>query len=951
MALSVAPEAGAAQAVADLSSQADLLLRCDLRNDTTALAAAVTLGWQLKAATQAAWMVAPPQAEGAAAQLQQLAERSDSVPLKALAAWAGGIVGLARGELESALAQLDAAAAGWRQSNQGLHAAQVAVARLMPLTLLGRFTDAFDSGHAAEAELMRHGDTQGAAKVALNLGSLAMQRGRYAEAADHYRRASVRFARVNDREHSVMADVGLADARGLEGRLDEAARIYDRAEMRAQRHGLPVLAASAEHGRALLALGAGRHRAALSGLVRARSAYALIEVDHYLIEVERDLADAYLDLNLLPEALTIYGRLIDRLLSQGNAATLPWLQLQRARALARSGRPTAADQGLQAAAAAFAAQDHAAGLALSQLALLELRLSQATGEPDLDALGQQAATMAASMPLALLWRVRLAQACALRLQGRSLEVLQLLQPQVGPWEAVWVPQGRARRWDELGQAHLALGQTHAAADAFERSIEEFEQMQAALPGEEFKLAMLADHLHPYKSRLALALASEPPEEVLAWLDRYRARVLAERLGRGHEQAATSSTIDDDRRAQRARLNWIRRQAQRRAEDGDDDLPPALYEEATQLEQALLEQARRDRLAREEGTLPPSAEGYAQSLDLGALRRRFVGTRALIEYGLNGDELFAAVVAQGRVQVRRQLADWPQVRAHLHRLHYQLDTQRAGSARLHTHAEQLLLRCQTRLQALHQAVWAPLQALMPGVDEVVVVPCDLLQTLPFAALFDGCQWLDERLRITLAPNAALAPPVSVKRAPGRSVVVGEGARLRYMRLEVDAVTAELPEVMVLMDGMASVDAVMAAASDADVLHLACHGEFRGDNPRFSALHLGDGVLSAADIETQRLRAQLVVLSACETGRVPTSAGDEGLGLVRAFQLAGARDVVASLWAVDDEPTAHFMTAFYRHWAQGHGDVGQALQHARAAVRARWPHPFHWAAFNVYARALL
>jgi tetratricopeptide (TPR) repeat protein len=248
----------------------------------------------------------------------------------------------------------------------------VGVARLMPLSLLGRYDEALASGAETEAALTRHGDLQGAAKVALNLGSLAIHRGRHDEAAGHYRRAAVRFARAGDREHSVMADVGLADALGHGSRLDEAARIYDRAGMRARQHGLPVLAAQADHGRAMLALGAGRYRAALAGLVRARAAFERIGVDHYLTEVERDLADAYLDLNLLPEALAIYDRLIDRLQAQDNGATLPWLILQRARAEARAGQAQRSAAGLRKAGELFAAQAHPTGQALARLALLEL---------------------------------------------------------------------------------------------------------------------------------------------------------------------------------------------------------------------------------------------------------------------------------------------------------------------------------------------------------------------------------------------------------------------------------------------------------------------------------------------------------------------------------------------------------------------------------------------------
>lgn len=935
----------------DPIARADALLRTPQPTDHTAEAEAVA--WALKAAVQAAWTVDPPQAAQAQAALQRLAQALGTPTLTALAAWGAGIVGLARGDLLDALQQLDLAARTWLRIDHGLQAAQVGVARLMPLSLLGRYDEALASGADTEAALTRHGDLQGAAKVALNLGSLAIHRGRHDEAAGHYRRAAVRFARAGDREHSVMADVGLADALGHGSRLDEAARIYDRAGMRARQHGLSVLAAQADHGRALLALGAGRYRAALAGLVRARSAFERIGVDHYLTEVERDLADAYLDLNLLPEALAIYDRLIDRLQAQDNGATLPWLILQRARAEARAGQAQRSAEGLRRAGELFAAQAHPTGQALARLALLELCGTLVQTPEDSRTLVDQATAMAATLPPALQWRRMLVQATAWRRLGQPDEALRLLQGEAASAAAGWPPQGQPRLWDEIGRARLALGEPAAAREAFEQAVQLFEQWQAALPGEEFQLAALADHLHPFEARLALSLDHEPPSWVLAWLDRHRARVLGIRLGRGQEDDAPADAADAASRDQRARLHWIRRQARRRAEDGEDDLPAALLDEAARLEQALLEQARRDRLAREEGTLPPGAAArrLGLGLDLGALRRRFVGPRALIEYGLCNDELFAVLVVRGQVHVVRALASWAALKAALHRLHYQLDTLRAGGQRLQPHAEQLMQRCMARLQALYDQLWRPLQPLLAAIDDAVVVPCQALQALPFPALHDGSQWLDERVRITLAPAAALAPVAPLQAAPRRALVVGDGRRLAHMRHEIDTVARQLQAQSVLMDDGTTPDAVLAAARQADVLHLACHGEFRADNPRFSALHLGEGLLTAADVEAQRLPARLVVLSACETGRTQATAGDEGLGLVRAFQLAGARDVVASLWAVDDEATAHFMASFYAAWDRGAVDVASALQRARSAVRARWPHPFHWAAFQGYARAEL
>jgi CHAT domain-containing protein len=87
--------------------------------------------------------------------------------------------------------------------------------------------------------------------------------------------------------------------------------------------------------------------------------------------------------------------------------------------------------------------------------------------------------------------------------------------------------------------------------------------------------------------------------------------------------------------------------------------------------------------------------------------------------------------------------------------------------------QLMQRCTARLQALYDQLWRPLQPLLVAVDEAVVVPCQALQALPFPALHDGAQWLDERVRITLSPAAALAPMAPLPAAPRRALVVGDG----------------------------------------------------------------------------------------------------------------------------------------------------------------------------------
>ncbi len=113
-----------------------------------------------------------------------------------------------------------------------------------------------------------------------------------------------------------------------------------------------------------------------------------------------------------------------------------------------------------------------------------------------------------------------------------------------------------------------------------------------------------------------------------------------------------------------------------------------------------------------------------------------------------------------------------------------------------------------------------------------------------------------------------------------------------------------------------------------------------------------------IEQVRLDADLVVLSACETALGRELAGEGLLGLTRAFQLAGARAVLASLWPVADDSTAELMRRFHANLRAGMAKE-EALRHAQldfirgaagdppaGAARAGLAHPFFWAAFQLY-----
>ena len=919
---------------------------------------ALARAWALKDLCYQAWSTDPARAVRTAQDLQALL--TDALPaaqrgeISALADWTGGLAAVIQGRMADAVLAFDRAAAGLRAAGQPDPAAQTQVPKIMALSMLGQHRLATDCAVAAQRELRALGNLGAAARVSQNLGALLYRRDAYADAARHYREAALLFARLQDHLHSVLADIGLADAMTALGDFDEALRIYARARMRATRHGLALPLAMVDESLALLDLARGRYREALAGLVSARDRYQTLGLPQYLAIAEKQLGDAYLALRLLPEARALLATAEQRFRQLGLPDEEAWVLAQGARTDALLGQVALAGAGFAAAARLFAAQGNAVGQAAVALAQAELALAdgQAASALEHARRAQQGFDAAGQADGSARAAVLCAQA---RLQGGEVAQAQ------AAFEAALASAQALQQWPVqqrclvgLGQAALARADAAGASRYFESAIAAFEERRLALPGDEIRSAFLTDHLRPYQAQLHAALASADAVSVLWQADRIRARALDERLQAGPAQAP-----DDDTQALRERLNWLYRRVQRLQDDGEDS--PSLLAELRQTERALLERARRQRLqpaARPAGlalagptgpetkALPATSPSDALALRL-ALQAALAEGDALVAYGVDADELFAVVVTRGAIQLLRHLAPWSAALDALRAAQFQLETLRNGLAPVAQHLPMLARRAQARLQALHDVVWAPLAPALAACRRVLVVPHGPLGALPLAALHDGRQCLGERFDLALAPSvrAALRGLQSPARPARRVLALGESSRLPHAAQEALAVAALYPAGQAWVGADATLARLSATAAQADVLHLACHAQFRSDNPRFSALYLLDAVLSVEAIEALQLPACTVVLSACETAQADSGLGDEQVGLVRAFLGAGAARVLASLWPVDDAITAAFMAGFHQALAAGSSPAA-ALRQAQQASRATHPHPYFWAAFTLY-----
>jgi CHAT domain-containing protein len=167
-------------------------------------------------------------------------------------------------------------------------------------------------------------------------------------------------------------------------------------------------------------------------------------------------------------------------------------------------------------------------------------------------------------------------------------------------------------------------------------------------------------------------------------------------------------------------------------------------------------------------------------------------------------------------------------------------------------------------------------------------------------------------------------------------------------------APLLNTKALTGNEANKAAVLARLPGAKIVHLATHGLFDDFQGLQSAVALAptssdNGLLTAEEILNLKLNADLVVLSACNTGRGRIT-GDGVIGLSRSLFIAGTPSVMVSLWSVPDAPTASLMSEFYTNLYQKKLDKAQALRQAMLKMMEKYRNnPRAWAAFTLIGEA--
>ncbi|MBD2119500.1 CHAT domain-containing protein [Trichocoleus sp. FACHB-262] len=536
-------------------------------------------------------------------------------------------------------------------------------------------------------------------------------------------------------------------------------------------------------------------------------------------------------------------------------------------------------------------------------------------------------------------------------QQQSLALAQQLQDRPGEGHAL----------NNLGDAWLRLGKLAEAEQALFAGIKVWESLRAQLDQNDdaTKISIFETQATTYSTLQEVLIAQNKAQAALEVAERGRARAFVELLAKqspsqGSKSLAGSANLEPPSIAQIQQI--------------------ARAQNATLVEYSIIQEAFQvegQRQIQDKAlyiwVVQPNGEVAFRQVDLKPLWQ---------ERKTSLDDLVASTRASIGIEGRG--------------LAFNQTTEVVASAleRLQRYQTQ-----QSQLKQLHQLLIQPIADLLPSdpTARVVFIPQGSLFLAPFPALQDAAgKYLIEKHTMLTAPAievlaltyqqrqrqgiAQQSQPTQIAattlpRSPQKSLIVGNptmpnvpsenGERSQPLYslpgAEREAkMIASLLNTEAITGSAATKATVMARMGDAQIIHLATHGlldDFRGLGiPGAIALAPSgqdDGLLTANDILGLKLNAELVVLSACGTGRGKIT-GDGVVGLSRSLISAGAPSVVVSLWQVPDHPTAALMTEFYQN-LQRQPDKAQALRQAMLAMLKQHPDPRDWAAFTLIGEA--
>jgi CHAT domain-containing protein/Tfp pilus assembly protein PilF len=566
-------------------------------------------------------------------------------------------------------------------------------------------------------------------------------------------------------------------------------------------------------------------------------------------------------------------------------------------------------------------------------------------------------------------------------QGRYAEMLDVsrrsakLAEENNAREDLWKAQ------ELIGRALRALGQPVEARQSFLAAIATIESLRHDVAGgEQQQQSFLENKLSPWRGMIALLVSQKEHIAALSFAEKSKARVLLDTLQAGRASLRQSLSPPQRQAEAKHRLRLVELNSQLTNElrrDKPDqarvaDLKAGIVKarlEYEALETSLYVEHPELKVHRGEASIIKAEEMAPLLPD---------SKSALLEYVVTDDQtyLFAITKAIGQAEAEVQVFTIPIKRAELAKQTESFRAQLAG--------RDLGFRASAR--KIYDLLLKPAQALLRGKTSLVIAPDDKLWELPFQTLLtqDG-RYVIERSAVSYVPSLTVLREMKSKSIQRMGETAGYGllalgnpalgketkerAALALRDEKLDPLPEAELEVKALgqlygsahskvyIGAEAREDRLKAEAAQARVLHFATHGILNNASPMYSHLALArgdkneDGLLEAWELMRLDLRADLAVLSACETARGRFGAGEGMIGLSWAMFIAGVPAIVVSQWKVESASTRDLMLSFHRQLRAPQASAKlkatkvEALRRAALKVmkNPETSHPFYWAGF--------
>ncbi|HET9529525.1 MAG TPA: CHAT domain-containing protein, partial [Blastocatellia bacterium] len=570
-------------------------------------------------------------------------------------------------------------------------------------------------------------------------------------------------------------------------------------------------------------------------------------------------------------------------------------------------------------------------------------------------------------------------------QGNYEEMLKVSRRAASLSEEVNDPEELWKAQERIGRALRALGQPSEARRYFLAAIETIESLRHSVAGgDQQRQSFLENRLSPWTGMISLLVSQNQYAEALAFAEQSKARVLLDALQEGRASLRESLSLQERQAEEQHRYRLVSLNSQLTGELRREKPDPSRVAELkTSLKKTRLEYEdfeTRLYVTRPELKVRRGEVAVINAEELAGLLPD--SASALVEYVVAGEESYLFVVTKGRAKAEVD------VRV------YRLAVKREELARqVEAFRRQLAgrdLGFRASAKRLYELLLKPAQAQLRGKTNLVIAPDDTLWELPFQALLTGAnRYLIEDAAISYTPSLTVLREMTRRRerqtasstpSLASTVLLALGNPLlksgtikRASETLRDGKLEPLPEAeeevkelarlyglsrsRVYTGAEAREERVKSEAGQARILHFAAHGMVNNASPMYSHLALAegganeDGLLEAWELMRLELKAELAVLSACETARGRYGAGEGMIGLSWAMFIAGVPTIVVSQWKVESGGTRDLMVNFHRALLVGRG-AGKLKPTKSAALRQaamrlmknpETRHPFYWAGF--------